>query len=172
MDIRKLALEQQDFFTRLKVLHSSRITPKTFLEMVSASNAFNKEKDETLDASFRRGVDAKKQFRDAWGSFVKANGGEYSMAEFGLLKTAFEVLENSSQDVYTQTIQVRVYGDELNLKLVEALDFAYTNPNTLIEDDRKEIMELAQQMSRINESVSRMAKRYAEKLRDGKVETG
>jgi hypothetical protein len=170
MDIKKLALEQQDFFARLKVLQGTRITPKNFSETEASVNAFNKEKDETIAMAFNRGAEAKKLFNDTWNKCVKANAGDWAMAEFMPFKAAFETLDASSIEVYTHALQVRAYGDEINLKLAEALNTAYTNPESIAEDDKKEIMEMAAQVAKISETMTRMAKRYAEKLRDGKAQ--
>jgi hypothetical protein len=167
MDIKKLAMEQQDFFSRLKLLQGTKITPKNFNEIESSINAFNKEKDETIAASYNRGTEANKIFKDTWEKFSNANGGDWAMAEFLPFKTAFDAKDLSGQEVYTQTLQDRAYGDEANLKYAEALQNAYSNPDGLTQDDRKEIMELAAMTAKINEALARMAKRYAEKLRDG-----
>ena len=171
MDFKTIALAQQDFFTRLKALQGTTISAKNFSDTESAINAFNKEKDETIMASFNRGIDAKKTFDATWKSFISANGGGWAMAEFLPLKTSFETLDASAQEVYAKALQVRAYGDEANLKLASALQYAYSNPEGLMEDDRKEIMAMAASMAKINETLSRMAKKYAEKLRDGTSKT-
>jgi hypothetical protein len=167
MDMRKFALEQQDFFTRLKGLQETRVTPKNLPEVVISINAFNKEKDETVAVPFGRGVEAKKGFDATWARFVKSNGGEWAMAEFLPMKGFAEIIYMSLQEVYVSELQSRSYGDEALIKVVSALNNEYENPDGLLEDDRKEIMAIAQQMVKINEAISRMAKRYAEKLRDG-----
>jgi len=167
MDIRKFALEQQDFFTRLKGLQETRITPKNFTDVTSSVNAFHKEKDETVAISFNKGVEAKKGFDVTWAKFVKANGGDWAMTEFLPMKGFTEVIYAVLQEVYVSELQDRSYGDEALIKYVSALNSEYENPDGLLEDDRKEIMVMAQQMAKINEAISRMAKRYAEKLRDG-----
>jgi hypothetical protein len=170
MDFKTIALAQQDFFTRLKALQGTTITAKNFSDTESAVNAFNKEKDETIATSFNRGVEAKKTFNATWKTFVDANGGAWAMSEFLPIKSAFETLDVSAQEVYTQALQVRAYGDEANLKLASALQSAYSNPDGIMEDDRKEIMAMATAMSKMNETLSRLAKKYAEKLRDGKAQ--
>lgn len=165
--IKKLALEQPDFSGRLRTVQGIRITPKNFAEIETAVNAFNKEKEDTVGASYVRGIEASKTFKDAWSRLAKAQGGEWAMTEFLPLKAAFDIKTASLDEVYIGALQIRAYDTEVSLRITEALERAYNNPDGLMEDDRKEMQEIAAQVAKLNEAIGRMAKKYAQKLRAG-----
>lgn len=156
-----MALEQPDFFAKLNSIQKSRISARNYAEISSSVYLMNLEKGETADLFFKKQLEAKKAFEVEWKKYSDASPS--FKHSFAALKQTFTDMAANSEEVYIQTYQIRTYWESVGKSMGDALEMAYKDPEGIREDDRKELVAMAQQVAKINEMLSRMAKKYDKK---------
>lgn len=166
--IRRLALEPPDFFSKLNMVQKTSISPKNYAEITSTIYIMNSEKSEAADNAFKRQLEGMKSFNLEWARYEKANPG-FSQDNANLKNICSGIFADG-REVYIQTFEIRSIWEAAAKQYGDALERVYRNPEGIMEDDRRSILEMSRQVAKISDTLTRMAKKYAKNPNDSQAE--